>query len=94
MPEDRLAVKAKRMEEAGRIIKDARLHWLQQLLDWPLGAGSLANRLIEAEVAALRKAVEGGTAVSRNFGLILWARLAETYASLSGRMRTKTGWRN
>lgn len=60
MPEDRRAVKAKRTEEAGRIVKATTLHWLQQLLDWPLEAGSLANRLSEAEVAALRKAVEEG----------------------------------
>lgn len=60
MPADHRSVKAKRLGEAGGIVSAARLHWLQQLLDWPLEAGVLANHLTEAEIAALRKAVEEG----------------------------------
>lgn len=60
MPTSRRADKAKRMQEAQRIARAARLHWLQQLLEWPLEAGSLASRLTETEVAALRRGAEEG----------------------------------
>lgn len=68
MPTDRRAVKAKGMEEAGRVVRAARLHWPQQLLDWPLEAGSLANRLTEAEIAALRKAADFAELRAENAG--------------------------
>lgn len=60
MPTERQAQKSKRMEEAKRIVRASRLHWLQQILDWPLEAGSIAGRLNESEVAVLRKAAEDG----------------------------------
>lgn len=60
MPTNRRADKAKRMEQAQITARAARLHWVQQLLDWPLEAGSLASRLTEAEVAALRRGAEEG----------------------------------
>jgi hypothetical protein len=60
MPADRQALKNKRMEAAKRIVRASRLHWLQQILDWPLETGSIAGRLSETEIAALRKAAENG----------------------------------
>lgn len=60
MPTGRQAKKNERMELAKRMVKDSRLHWLQQLLDWPLEAGSIGSRLNESEIAALRKAAEDG----------------------------------
>lgn len=60
MPTERQAKKNERMAQAKRIVKASRLHWLQQLLDWPLEAGSLGSRLNESEVAVLRKAAEDG----------------------------------
>lgn len=60
MPTNRRADKAKLTQKAQITVRTARLHWLQQLLDWPLEAGSLASRLTEAEVAALRRGAEEG----------------------------------
>lgn len=60
MSTERQARKNESMEQAERIVRASRLHWLQQLLDWPLEAGSIASRLNESEVAVLRKAAEDG----------------------------------
>jgi hypothetical protein len=60
MPTKLRADKVKLIKEVESTVRGARLHWLQQLLDWPLDTDSLAGRLTEAEVAVLRKAAEDG----------------------------------
>jgi hypothetical protein len=53
----------KRLElqrESEKMVAVLRAHWLKQVLNWPLKAGPLADRLTKAEVAALKKAAKQG----------------------------------
>lgn len=45
---------------AAETIRIVRGHWLKQVLDWPLGGGTIASRLTEAEISELKEAVERG----------------------------------
>jgi hypothetical protein len=46
------------LQETRIMVTALRVHWLQQLLDWPLRNGSIAGRLTKAEAATLRKAAK------------------------------------
>ena len=46
--------------KAAKMVLALRKHWLNQVLDWPLKDGPLADRLTKAEIAALRRAAEQG----------------------------------
>ena len=60
MPTNRQANRDKIMQETQIKVTALRVHWLQQLLDWPLEDGSVGSRLTKAEVAVLRRAAEQG----------------------------------
>lgn len=57
---DRELKKAAREQEAKKLVTAARVHWLEQLLDWPLKDGRLVERLTKTEVEDLRQAAEQG----------------------------------
>jgi hypothetical protein len=53
--------------QAEKTVSAARKHWLEQLLNWPLKDGPLANRLTKAEITNLGKAARAGKLFSGPF---------------------------
>jgi hypothetical protein len=60
MPKKGEANKLEAVRKAAKMVLALRKHWLNQVLDWPLKDGPLADRLTKAEIAALRRAAEQG----------------------------------
>jgi hypothetical protein len=60
MPKKGEANKFEAERKAAKMVLALRKHWLNQVLDWPLKDGPLADRLTKAEIAALRRAAEQG----------------------------------
>lgn len=60
MPMRREENKREANRKVAKMVMALRKHWLEQVLDWPLKDGSLADRLTKTEVAALRRAAGRG----------------------------------